>query len=263
MTTKRLLRVSVLAIGVIALTSSVVLAQGEKNWSLDVNVDYTDHYMFRGISLLGDNEALVPSVTYTLGNFSAYYYGYRGDIPADFTYSGRKVSYVEDDFGADYTFALGEKFGLTVGGVWYIYGNETTNEYGFADTYELYAIAAFDVALSPTFSYYQDMDAVDGGYASFAISHSFPFGSKASLDFSASVGFDFGYNLGSTVAADYGLKKSNGDLNDAMIGLDIPVQVNDWFGFHLMSQESFALSVLDDLGYGDETILTGGVSFSF
>jgi hypothetical protein len=107
------------------------------------------------------------------------------------------------------------------------------------------------------------MDAVEGGFATFGVSHSYPMGEKASLDFSAAVSFDFGYNLGAGVAADYGLEESNGDLNDVLIGLDIPVQITDWFGFHVMAQQSIALDVLDDLEVNDETILTGGVTFSF
>jgi len=265
MTTKSLqrIRIATLALGAaIALFSTAATAQ-EKAWSLDVSVDYLDHYMFRGVPLLGDNEALSPHVTYSMGNFNAYYYGYYGDVPADFTYSGNTASYQEDDFGADYTFALGEKFGLTLGIVSYLYGNEATNDYGFEDTYELYAIASWDIALAPTISYYQDMDAIKGGYASFGISHSFPMGEKASLDFAASVGFDFGYNLPQAYAADLGLDESNGDLNDVLIGLSVPVQVNDWFGFHVAAQESIALDVLDDIGVDDETIFSGGVSFTF
>jgi hypothetical protein len=265
MTTKSLQRISFLAL---ALSAAIVLfptaaTAQEKNWSLDVSVDYFDHYMFRGVPLLGDNEVLNPHVTYSMGNFNAYYYGYLGDVPADFTVSGETASYHEDDFGADYTFALGEKFGLTLGIVSYMYSNEVTDEYGFEDTYELYAIASWDVPLTPTISYYRDMDAVKGGYASVGISHSFPLGEKASLDFAASVGFDFGYNLPDSYAADLGLDKSNGDLNDALIGLTVPVQVNDWFGFHVTAQESIALDVLDDIGVDDETIFSGGVSFTF
>ena len=252
----------VLALAMTAAFPAVSQAQ-DKAWSLDISADYFDHYMFRGVPLLGDNEVLSPHVTYSMGNFNAYYYGYFGDVPADFTVSGETATYHEDDFGADYTLALGDKFGLTLGIVSYMYSNEVTDEYGFEDTYELYAIAAWDVAFSPTISYYHDMDAVEGGYATFGISHSFPLGSKASLDFTASVGFDFGYNLGDGVAADFGLEKSNGDLNDALIGLTIPVQVTDLFAFHVTAQESIALDVLDDLGVDDETILSGGVSFTF
>ena len=135
-----------------------------------------------------------------------------------------------------------------MGAVSYMYSDRTTEEYGFEDSYELYAIASFDVLLAPTFSYYQDMDAVEGGFATFGVSHSYPLGEKASLDFSAALSFDFGYNLGESVAADYGLEESNGDLNDVLIGLDVPVQITDWFGFHVMAQQSIALDVLDDLG---------------
>ncbi len=249
--------------GAFALFSSPAIAQDEKAWSLDVGVDYASHYLFRGVPLLGDNEVLVPNATFSVGNFSVYYYGYRGDLPADFTSSGSEVAYNEDDFGAEYTFALSESFGLTIGAVSYIYSDRTSEEYDSADSYELYAIAAFDVLLAPTFSYYQDMDAIEGGFATFGVSHSYPMGEKASLDFSAAVSFDFGYNLGEGVAADYGLEESNGDLNDVLIGLDIPVQITDWFGFHVMAQQSIALDVLDDLEVDDETILTGGVTFSF
>ncbi len=269
MSMKRLQRIPFLALatfGAIAFFSSAAMAQtaqGEKNWSVDVSVDYYDHYMFRGVPVLGDNEVLNPNVTFSSGNLNVYYYGYLGDIPADFTFSGEEASYHEDDFGADYTFALGEKSGLTVGIVSYMYSSETFEEYGFEDTYELYGILSFDMPLAPTISYYQDMDAIEGAYASLGISHSFPLGEKASLDFSAAVGFDFGYNLGDGVAADFGLEESNGDLNDVLIGLSVPVQITDWFGFHVTAQQSIALDVLDDLGVDDETVLSGGVSFTF
>lgn len=263
MASKRLQRSTFLALAAITFFASAVLAQDEKSWSLDVGADYSNHYLFRGVSVLGDNEVLVPHATFSSGNFNFYYYGYAGDIPADFTSSGNTVSYREDDFGADYTIALSEKFGLTLGAVSYMYSNQTTEEYGAVDTYELYAIAAFDVPLSPTISYYRDMDAIKGAYASIGISHSFPLGSKASFDFSASVGFDFGYNLGSEVASDLGLKESNGDLNDLLVGIDIPIQINDWFSVHAQAQQSISLRVLDDLGYKDETVLTGGVGFTF
>ena len=262
MTKKNLQRISFLALATLAFGALAPSAASAQE-SLDVSVDYFDHYMFRGVPLLGDNEVLNPHVTYSMGNFNAYYYGYFGDVPADFTFSGETASYHEDDFGADYTFALNEKFGLTVGIVSYMYSSEVTDDYGFEDTYELYAIAAWDVALAPTISYYQDMDAVEGAYASLGISHSFPMGEKASLDFAAAVSFDFGYNLTEGYAADLGLDESNGDLNDVLIGLSVPVQINDWFGFHVTAQESIALDVLDDIGVDDETIFSGGVSFTF
>ena len=235
----------------------------EKAWSLDIGVDYSTHYMFRGVPLLGDNEVLTPHVTFGAGGFSAYYYGYVGDIPADFTASGNEETYREDDFGADYTFSIGEKFSLTLGAVAYQYSSRTEEQYGFFDTYELYGMASWDVMLAPTISYWQDMDAVEGGYLQIGISNSWPLSDKVSLDFSAALGLDFGYNLNEGLAEGLGLDESSGDLNDVSLGLDLPVQVNDWFSFHVAVQQSIALDVLDDIGVDDETTFTGGVGFTF
>ena len=107
------------------------------------------------------------------------------------------------------------------------------------------------------------MDAVEGGYLQVAISNSWPLSDKASLDFSAALGIDFGYNLNAGLADGLGLDESSGDLNDLLIGIDLPIQVNDWFSFHAMAQQSIALDVLDDLGVDDETIFTAGVGFGF
>jgi hypothetical protein len=239
------------------------LAQDEKAWSLDLSVDYGTHYLFRGVPLLGDNEALMPSAWFSVGNFSAYYYGYRGDIPADFTLSGNEADYAEDDLGVEYAIPVGESFSLTLGGVWYLYNGETEEEYAFFDTYELYATAAWDVMLQPTISYWHDMDAVEGGYLQIGIGSSYPLGEKASFDWSAALGIDFGYNLNEGLAADLGLDESSGDLNDLLIGIDIPIQLTDWFSVHAMVQQSIALDVLEDIGVDDETVVSGGVTFSF
>ena len=250
------------ALGVLVLAAAPAAAQ-EKAWSLDLGVDYSTHYLFRGVPLLGDNEVITPHATFAVGGFSAYYFGYFGDIPADFTASGQEESYQEADFGADYTFSFGETFSLAIGAVSYLYSGTVEEQYGFLDTWELYGVASWDVLLSPTISYWQDMDAVEGGYLQIAISNSWPLGEKVSLDFSAALGLDFGYNLPGSLAEELGLDESSGDLNDVLIGLDVPVQVNDWFSFHAMVQQSIALDVLDDIGVDDETVFTGGVGFSF
>lgn len=241
------------AVGALLLVAVAPIAAQEKRWSFDVGADYSTHYLFRGVPLLGDNEVLIPNATFGVGGLSVYYYGYRGDLPPDFTLSGDTVSYSEDDFGIDYTFSLGNTFSLTLGAVQYLYSDRTTIEYDSQDTYEFYAIASFDTLLSPTFSYWEDVDAIDGGYGQFSISSSIPLGSKASIDWSAAVGVDFGYND----------PESSGDLNDLLFGIDVPVQITDWLTVHGMVQQSIALDVLDNLGVEDETVITGGVTFSF
>ena len=76
-------------LAVVALGAPPAVAQeeaqeeAEKSWSVDVAVDYSTLYMFRGINLLGeDQEVLTPSVNVAIGNFNVYYFGYYGSFDA-------------------------------------------------------------------------------------------------------------------------------------------------------------------------------------
>lgn len=229
----------------------------EKSWALELGADYSSRYLFRGVSLLGDNGVIAPHARFGWGNLALYYYGYHGDIP------GFEDKYAEADFGVDYTFAFGDKVSFTLGGVTYQYNHAAENDIGFLDTYEGYGIIAIDTLLAPTLSYYHDFDQVKGGYLSLAISHGFALGSKVSLDLSASAGFDFHYNNKDV---------SQGTFNDILIGADLPIQITDALLVHAMLQQSFSQRALskhvdDDPSskpfYGDHTIFTAGLSYTF
>ncbi|MEO8505643.1 MAG: hypothetical protein ABI609_17235 [Acidobacteriota bacterium] len=228
----------------------------EKAWSLDLGADYASRYLFRGVSLLGDKHVLDPHAHFGIGNFGVYYYGYFGDIP------DTHDKYQEADFGADYTVALGEKVSLTVGAVTYQYNKSAQNDIGFFNTYEFYGILSFDTLLTPTVTFYRDVDKVEGGYLSVGISHGFTLTPKVSLNLSGSVGFDFHYNNKNV---------SNGTFNDVLLGVDLPVQITDAFSLHAMVQQTMSQTGLDKLNddpalkqfYGDQTIFTFGLAYSF
>ncbi len=238
-------------------------AEEEKAWSLEFGLDYSSLYMFRGLNLLGeDQEVWTPRVVYTYGGFSAWYYGYYGKFD-QFDEEGNPASegdYTEADFGLDYTFEIG-KMSLTLGGLTYMYTGEVERGLEYLDTWELYAIASFDVLLAPTISYYHDIDEVDGGFLSLDLSHSFPAGEKVSFDFMGQVGFDFGYNQPGD--SELGIDSTAGDLNHAMLGLDVPFQITDTFSMHAMVQQFWSLDVADDLEQPDETVWTVGATLSF
>lgn len=248
------------ALLVLALTLSSGPAgaqdDAEKAWSFDIGVDYASLYLFRGSDLLADEPVFIPYARYAYGNFAVYYYGYFGELPIG--------DYQESDFGADYTFGFGDKVSLTVGAVAYLYNSDAEDEIAFFDTTEVYGILAFDTFLSPTLSYWYDIDELEAGYAQFLLSHSFALGDKASLDLSAGVGFDFGYN---------NPDEDDGTLNDFLVGLNIPWQVTDSFALRAMVQQSIALDSLDarrdsdpagfEESSEDETVFTVGGSFSF
>jgi hypothetical protein len=250
-------------LGVLGAGTSPARAQ-EKNWAVELGVDYSTLYMFRGINLLGeDQEVLTPRVVATFGNFSAYYYGYMGNFDA-FDADGNPAGegdYGETDFGLDYTFSFGEKFSLTVGGVGYWYDGETESGLGFADTWELYGIASWDVVLAPTISYYQDMDAVEGGFLTLDLSHEMALTDSVALNLMGQIGFDFGYNQPGDSSA--GIDQSSFDPNHWMLGADFALQLTDQFSMHAMVQQFWALDIAKDVGQDDETVITAGATYSF
>jgi hypothetical protein len=231
-------------------------AGDERSWSLEGGIDYSDHYLFRGVDLLAEGAVLSPHVKLAAGAWSLSYYGYLGEIPE--TSDG----YHEADFGLDYTFTFG-KLALSLGALTYQYDGAVERQMAFFDTYELYAIASLDVPLAPTLSFYRDVDAVEGGYAALGVSHGFEMRHGLALDLSASLGFDFGYNLNAQAAAGLGVEKSNGDLNDFLAGADLSWTVSDALSVHALVQRSVSLDVLDRLGQPDVTVWTLGATVAF
>ena len=191
-----------------------------------------------------------------MGGLSIEYFGYIADFDSD----DGEGNYGETDLSIDYTFEIAE-LSLTLGGLTYLYTSEV-EELGVLDTWELYGIAAWEVLLQPTMSYYHDIDAIEGGYLTFGIGHSFPVvEDKLSIDLSGALGLDFGYNQVGDEEA--GVEESSGDWNDILLGVDVPWQITERFGAHVLLQRSIALDVLDELGQPDETILTVGAVVSF
>jgi hypothetical protein len=232
-------------------------AEDEKSWSLDVGVDRADKYLFRGVILTGDESILIPHAALGIGNLNLYYYGYFGKI------EGFESDYGETDLGIDYGIPLGDKTTLTLGAVTYLYNGQAERDLAFLDTYEAYGILKFDTFLSPTISYFEDLDEVEGGYAAFGLSHGFELGSKVTLTLAGQVGVDFGYNLNAGLAESLGIAESNGDLSDGLVGVDLSFAFTDSFSGHLLAQRVIALDVLDDIGRDDETVVTAGLGYSF
>ncbi len=239
-----------------AVSGAVAQEEAEKDWSLDAGIEYSSIYLFRGSDLLDDEAVIWPWASWGWKGFKVAYYGYLGDLPGDDNYN-------EHDLSLDYTFSLGDKVSLTAGAITYQFNKDTEEALAFLDTYEVYGIVSVDTLLAPTLSYYHDVDKVEGGYASFGLSHSFPLGEKASVDLAGSVGFDFGYNNKAV---------SDGTLNDVLLGLNVPWSLTDHFSVHAQVQHSIALESLDERRKADpsltgtsedETIFTVGASLTF
>ena len=73
---------------------------------------------------------------------------------------------------------------------------------------------------------------------------------------------DFGYNIPED-DPEAGLEETSGDLNDLLLGLDVPIQLTDSFSIHFGAHQSIALDVLEDLGQDDEFYGVAGLGYSF
>ncbi|MEP7009953.1 MAG: hypothetical protein ABJC13_06495 [Acidobacteriota bacterium] len=247
---------ALLVLAMIATVAAPGFGQGapDKSWSFTAGVDRSSLYLFRGSDLLDGEKVLTPYVVLGVGNLSLYSYGYAGKIPGG--------DYREIDLGAEYAIPLGSAT-LTLGGVSYQYNKDAEQILVFLDTYEVYGSLGFGGPLSPKISYWYDNDKVKGGYGTVGISHSFPLGAKSSLDFTGSVGWDFGYNNKAV---------SDGTLNDALVGINVPLQIRDNLTIHGSVQRSIALDSLDKRREADpsltgtsedEMIVTFGASLTF
>jgi hypothetical protein len=229
----------------------------DRGWGFDTGLDGASRYLFRGESLLGKNGVLTPHARYGIGNFAAYAYGYAGRIPRS------EDRFRELDLGADYTFWLGTRAALTAGAVTYRYGRAAQNDLVFLDTYELYAIVALDTLLSPTVSFYRDMDAVKGGFLTVSAHQDLALSSRLRAVFGGALGFDFKYNSPD---------RHNGTFNDVQVSADLPLRIDDHWSAHAMVQRSFARTSLahrrfvDPAGrdfYASATVVSGGFSFVY
>jgi hypothetical protein len=241
-----------LALVTLALVPATAGAQEtpDKSWAIQVApAEYASAYWFRGLDMLLGQPVFVPHATATFGGgFSAYWWGYKGDLGKN------GPAYFENDFGLDYTFAATEDLALTLGALTYTY----LDPEDFADTTEVYAIAALAAPLSPRLSVYYDVDLIDGAYASLGVSRGFALESGLSVTPSASYGHSFGWTEKAT-----GSEVSPSTRpNDVLLGLDLAWSRGS-VALHAAAQKSIALAALEGVGRGDFEIFTLGGSVRF
>jgi hypothetical protein len=230
--------------------------EADGGWALEAGADRASIYLFRGVDLLADESVVAPRAKLTWRDLTVTYNGYFGDLRGP----GR---YGEGDLAVDHKFHLGKKATLALGALTYQFNGDAERELEFFDTYEVYGIFSLDLPLAPTLTYNQDIDQVDGGYLSFALSHEIPLGQRAGLILLASAGFDFHYNNKAV---------ARGTFNDVLLSADLPVQLGDHLSVHVAVQRSLAQKALDELvaadpsletGYGDQTVVTAGATVVF
>ena len=229
-----------LGLGIIMLFLVVVsaVAQDEPVLSADITLDGNSLYVWRG-QLLTDDPVFQPGL-----NIGAY--GFTGSIWANLEMTDvndASGEFTEIDYALSYSGSVPnfEVLGYSAGIVQYVF---PTLEGDSVSTTEIYFGAGLDVPLSPSFTYYRDVNNVDGGYFSIGIGHSLEkeLGSDSTvgLDLSASFGYgDCDYNT-----AYSGIE--SGGWNDFTVGIGVPFSFKG--GISLTPSLNISTMLDDDIG---------------
>jgi len=186
-------------------------AFGENEISFELTADYFGKYVWRGQNL-SDDPVFQPGASVSYGGFTGSFWG-----NVDTTkINNNSHEFTEVDYTLDYSGDIAEGIGYSVGIINYHFPSI------YGDTTEFYWGGGFDCPLSPSVTFYHDIDQIKGTYVSFGIGHSVEkvaeFGPETpiGMDFSASLGWgSSGYNEGY-----WGIKKDK--LNDLALSLSFP-----------------------------------------
>jgi hypothetical protein len=221
-----------------------------------VNVDMFSHYVWRGFALT-DGFAFQPSVwvkthDITFTSWSSWSSTDAGCFDPDDCPALR-----EHDFTIDYTKGVG-KATLSVGYINYLFPPYRTDDAKAAGaigaTNEFYVGAAFTAPLNPFVKAYFDVDAEDGTYLQFGVSHPISLAEgKATLTPSFAIAYNFKQWI------------PDNDWNDANLGAKLTIPINDKFSISPSAYLSIGLNdTVKLIGYGDgDTKFYGGVGFSY
>ena len=229
---------------IMAFIPNTTLLAEDQVFKADISADYYGKYIWRGQNV-NDESVLQPNV-------SGSAYGFTGSIWAniDLTNGPHQAApnnageFSEIDYTLDYSASVpgAEKLGFSLGVIHYLFPNTT-----FTSTTEIYAGVNLDVPLSPFFTWYGDVNAIDGNYLQFGFGHSFAelAGSKdynLGLDLSASFAWgSYGYNKGY-----FGV--DDGAWNDLLVGIGVPILLK-----HVTLTPSLNISTMLSERIGDTT----------
>jgi hypothetical protein len=233
------------------LTGSIALAEEAPSLGFDISADYVGKYIWRGQNLQDDG-AFQPSVNLAYGKFSA-------NIWASTELSkinGNSGEITEVDYTLDYSDALCEGIGYSIGVINYVFPNT-----GVEDTTEIYAGLSFDTFLSPSITLYHDVDEAKGSYVSVGIGHTVE---KVIGDVPADISASLGWGSGSYNDYYWGVNKSK--ANDLAISIAFPVELEN--GWSLTPSLNYVTLVSNDIekantyGDGNDSFFYIGVGLS-
>jgi len=197
-----------------------LLILGTSAYALDgvdfeITADYNGKYIWRGQNL-DDDPAFQPGISATFKGFTA---GIWGSMETTDIF-GNSGEFTEVDYYVDYSADVPgvEGLGFSVGAIYYDFPNTT-----LLSTTEVYWGLSLDTFLSPSVTFYYDIDEAEGLYISAGIGHTIELGEDApAIDLSAS------YGWGNSDYNSYYWGLTDSLSNDILLSAALPFEVGGW-----------------------------------
>ena len=246
---------------IILNTNTEVLAQDKPEFSL--TADYFVKYIWRGQNL-NDDPVFQPGFSATYWGFTAGIWGNLDttDIHRDeFSGQDNNGEFTEVDYYADYSGSIPglDILGFSVGAIYYDFPNTR-----YEGTTEVYGGLSLDVLLSPSVTFYRDVDEVKGLYVSASIEHEFEkiFELGPDIPVALDLGASFGWANSAYNCVYWGVDKNK--ANDLAFSVSLPFEIAGISitpSFHYMMLVDS--DIKDSSGYDDEFFVGIGLSKGF
>ncbi len=228
-------------------TASAFEAEG------DASVDVLSTYVWRGQNLGGNEGVVQPSMTISGDNLSVNLWA---------NYDEEEHEHNETDLTINYNRSM-EGYSFDMGFIYYALEGADN------DTKEIYlGVALEDRPLSPSLTYYLDIDEGSGSFVVLAIGQSLVVNDKAGLDLGASISMNFENDMMQTdINLDGNIDEFNGLYNaefsaafnyEVVDGITVSPKIA--YSFAVSNEAQDTLDVVNSNGESD--VLYGGVGVS-
>lgn len=232
---KNIMKIVVL-VGLAALTFGSVPAWADDDKpTASADISVLTRYVWRGLGLSEDSFVVQPSVSVSYKNFNFNLWGnldtdqFDGDLTTE-----DDANFNETDMTLSYTIEY-DKFTMELGYIYYSLD-------ALADTQEFYYSVSYDFFLSPTITFYKDVDAVPGVYMNLGISYSLPLSGDMALDLGATIGYQASDHLYQYQDDLTMTNKTYNAIHDGTISASITIPIDDYISITPMLTYSFPLS---------------------
>jgi hypothetical protein len=210
---------SVVMIGVIMLLFDSNEACAQDGIDFELTVDYVSKYVWRGQNL-DDDPVLQPGLSAGYGGLTVAIWG-NFELT---NINGNSGDFSEVDYSLDFSGAIPglEGVGYSIGAIYYDFPGTKVK-----DTTELYWGLNLSLPLSPSVTFYHDVDEAEGTYASLALSHSIERIAELAPDIPIGIEIcaSLGWGSGSYNRYYWGTDQSK--LNDLVLSVSFPVMIGE------------------------------------